>query len=407
MLFQLSRAIEAPNYSTNPTTELLVGSLLLSVASHYASRPTRGWVYSSEAIILTRAMCLGEKSGYEGIGVVEAEIRKRAFWLGYIIQVHDRISSEVPHIGVSYLPHSVEWDEIIPLSLHDETLQSLSTTSTMEGVDSCESCETPLIAGFVALIKVFLCCVEFYSHGLPGSIAQTYTTATAPQNCSLATYASSPDVASPGHVPHHFQRLDMVHRMFRNLNSVIEHLPPELKLPTTAPNSSSLTVSPTSQFSIMRANIHVTSLYLQSGILETFENSLKTDDPRLMINDNVEEPSVRSQIFRFRQSIAKELLNTMEFCPPSTLEPNGASMVIKIREIASSLLEVEGEHDSFDGVGGLNNDEVRRFIDILASLDWGARQGEPASLSREGIQHLSDRARSKYSEVLPSQRSSI
>lgn len=281
----------------------------------------------------------------------------------------------MPHVGVSYLPHSADWDYITPLALDDDQLDDSTTGSADKGQLGTER-QTPCIAGFVALIQVFLCCVEFYSHGLPGSIAQSYNSATVPQDSGLRR-ATSPEASSPGLGRHH-QRLDMVHRMFRTLNRVIEALPKELGLPTATSDDGppKMDGRSASQFGIMRANIHITSLYLQSNILETFQSSLRADASQ----SDDEDTRVSSQIFRFRQSIARELLNIIEYCPLETLEPNGASMVIKIREIASSLLE----HDNAeDGGGDLNGADVKRFIDILTGLDWGARTGEPAALPRE------------------------
>lgn len=94
-LVQVSRALAMPSYTNSPSTELLVSSLLLAWASHYASRPTQGFLYSSEAIVFTRAMALGERRGYDGVGTIEREIRKRAFWLGYIIQMSVMLNLEI------------------------------------------------------------------------------------------------------------------------------------------------------------------------------------------------------------------------------------------------------------------------------------------------------------------------
>jgi hypothetical protein len=86
-LVQTSRVSSDVDHYANPTTELLTSSLMLSMASHYASLSNQGWVLANEAILFTRSMGLGEHQCYQGIPRSEAELRKRAFWVGYIIQM--------------------------------------------------------------------------------------------------------------------------------------------------------------------------------------------------------------------------------------------------------------------------------------------------------------------------------
>lgn len=86
-MVHISRAMEEPDYASYPTIELLNSSLLLSVASHYVALPDQGWLFANEAMLFTRTMGLSGIEGYKDVPLIEAELRKRAFWVGYIIQM--------------------------------------------------------------------------------------------------------------------------------------------------------------------------------------------------------------------------------------------------------------------------------------------------------------------------------
>lgn len=86
-LVQMSRVIDDPLYVSNPNTEHLTTSMMLCLAAHYASDTNQGWFYANEVSIFSRWMKLAEHQGYDGVPLVECELRKRAFWCCYIVQM--------------------------------------------------------------------------------------------------------------------------------------------------------------------------------------------------------------------------------------------------------------------------------------------------------------------------------
>ncbi|KIV98806.1 uncharacterized protein PV09_09456 [Verruconis gallopava] len=367
-LVQISRIIEEPCYTNKPSLEHLTTSLMLSMASHYTGDANQGWAYACEAMLLTRVMHLGERSGYEAVSLVESELRKRAFWCGYIFQIHDRISSIVPHTGLSYLPRSTDWDFIIPRALHDDELTDHDELAD-EQSRRLRLSALPPIVGFVALIKVFRCCADLFSFGVPGSINQAYSMASGPFDRQL--FPSSPDSGQVAHSPS--KGLAAIFQVFQRLSEILNSLPDELKLPSHKENVSQTFSDIPDQFEIMRANIHITSLYLQSTILETFASTNSSANQSLQADVSDEASRVRTKIWRFRESIAQELLQVLESCTPWTLEANGASMIIKVREIASTLLDDE---DLIENEADSTREYITKFVEILSNLDFGARRGE-------------------------------
>ena len=193
----------------------------------------------------------------------------------------------------------------------------------------------------------------------------------------LPSSPESPAAFNATHAPS--KGLAAIVGIFHTLGSIMDSLPRELQLigPEPGqewPDDGRLP----NAFEIMAANIHITSLYLQSSILETFASSTRSIAHASV--DMIDEVTrVRMQIWNLRESIARELLQLLENCPPWTVEANGASMIGKIREIATTLLN----SDEDEGLRKAEQEEtsrafVQRFVEILSKLDFGARRGEAA-----------------------------
>lgn len=134
--------------------------------------------------------------------------------------------------------------------------------------------------------------------------------------------------------------LEALLRIIKKLSLTLNELPDELKLPSLDENTRQWPNA--YQFDIMRANIHITSLYLQSTILETCLSSYQprrgndasastspsnSADGAVTSPESAPEWSTRIELWKFRESIARELLELLKFCSSWTLEANGSSMV--------------------------------------------------------------------------------
>jgi hypothetical protein len=212
----------------------------------------------------------------------------------------------------------------------------------------------PLISGFVALIKVFLCVVDVLSHGFPGSPPQAYAMTSGgprpliyPENPLDGTHPPERSAPSKSSIS-----LSALLSIIRNLQTTLEELPNELKISSLdtelqSPNQYSY-MSPkvTHQFDIMRANIHITSLYIQSTILEACSTAFANPQANAFDTSPGDEtrssPSSvsRTQLWLFRKSIARELLEVLNFCSTRTLEANGSSIVSTPRFLVEYLAEL-------------------------------------------------------------------
>jgi hypothetical protein len=139
----------------------------------------------------------------------------------------------------------------------------------------------------------------------------------------------------------------------KRLQTTLTELPVELRLSSRCP-SPNLSAPPriemvavaAQQFAIMRVNIYVTSLYLQSSLLDIYLNSIsKMQRPSsrgysASIADSASsctpgsedlgESTAQAELWELREELARELLDIVTVSSPQTLEANGLSMVSQI-----------------------------------------------------------------------------
>ncbi|KAF2445637.1 hypothetical protein P171DRAFT_484307 [Karstenula rhodostoma CBS 690.94] len=169
--------------------------------------------------------------------------------------------------------------------------------------------------------------------------------------------------------------LNTLLRIVRKVQSALEQLPDELSIsmqPQTpggqSPNSELLE----NQFNIMKANIHITSLYIQSTILEACSSAFTQSNGDIAgspLETRGPGAPPRTQIWVYRKSIAKELLDLLNFCSSRSLEANGQSVIVKIREIAATLLNNDDGSEAFSEQEEESRRYVAQFASILANID--------------------------------------
>ncbi|KAH8669750.1 hypothetical protein BGZ60DRAFT_40262 [Tricladium varicosporioides] len=365
MVQRVDQLITASRLATNEldpsSSNTMICSFLLGMASHYVGKPMRGWVLINESIQVSRSLNLAAKEGYDGRDLVDTEMCKRAFWMLYIIQIHDRLSHITPYTLLGQDPSLTDWEFLIPLELDDDDLV-LSKGQSRKG----EPTLTPLIAGFIALVKVFLCVLNLITDESKNQLPNS-------PSVSQLGVEPVPTLNNTGlgrQVTNHVNKQSIM----SNLSNIINDLPPSLRdlsPPQHSHNESETTY--TRQFQIMKANIHITRLYLQSSILESFTSS---PAPTSSSSLDPGTPSKgANQLWQSREDICRQLLEVLNYCPLQTLESNGSSMIVKIREIAATLLDNEDDDGVYiSEVAERSKRYVQSFVEILAELDIAAQR---------------------------------
>ncbi|KAH6673964.1 hypothetical protein F5X68DRAFT_214552 [Plectosphaerella plurivora] len=385
-LMHLSRLTSEPAWSNRPTVETMVCSVIMALAAHYAGRVPVGWTFAAEAVSYFRVNDMYKKPSYAGLTPVETELCKRGFWVLFFMQMHDRISHFTPHLGMSYDPLFTDWDFLMPVELSDDDLVS---EMAIDGA-SPTGRSLPMISGFIALVKVFLSVADLLHKAFPG----------APAGYRLSSGAWETNLFNE--YEHHRTQvsttpmLDSLFQVMARLESTLSDLPEALSMPRrrgsprTARSDAGQSLPQLSpQFDIMRANIHITAIYIQSTILETCLTKMaapKTEPPQQIgsaltpgsQSSPADQPtppdaSAREQVWELREAIARELLDVVSCNSSWTLESNGMSMIIKIREIASTLLERNEGAGTLSEAERRSRDYISQFVEILADLDYAPR----------------------------------
>lgn len=283
------------------------------------------------------------------------------------------MSFVIPHTGLSYDPKMTDWEFLLPLEVLDEALAPSSqatSTNTHNDTPSASSpgSPPPTISGFIALIKVFLCVADLLDVVFPGPPAQ-YSLSPGPHALqNLLPKQGRPLQNPPQHNAHsEMTLLDSLLQVMTRLNAVLNDLPDELRPIRDADDSRrALRSNVPSHFEIMRANIHITSIYIQSMVIEmclskvqglpsnsnaearsTVHSSCSTDTGGATnlnsidaLQDLLSTPStehtsaspaaasgIGTRLWQLKESIARELLGAVTSSPTWVLESNGSSMV--------------------------------------------------------------------------------
>ncbi|KXJ94170.1 hypothetical protein Micbo1qcDRAFT_231719 [Microdochium bolleyi] len=429
-LVLLSRLSSVASWQNKAIHDYMVVPALLAIATLYAGLNSAAWTYASEAIQFLRTLRLYRKESYAALDPVTAEICKRAFWTLYIIQIHDRMGFVHPHTGLGYDPLHTDWEFLLAVDDH---------------AGQKDTKETIVLAGFVVVNKIFLSVADLLSEVFPG---QPPPCVLPLDKLGFGDFANQslfehePEQSSPSRKLRSF--LLVQHRLrtiLQNLPPLLRPLPQTVRSPTfvtrerhgglehestsdvramdgslrngyfsrsgTPPDEAEIMAA---QMEVSWANIQVTSLFIQSIFLEICISSLQNENggsatgpamtmeaasPMSLVSSSsmqqsaASDPGLRTKLQDFRERIARDLLEAVNACSLATLESNGLSMIVKIREIAATMLDAKDAGLTEDKNGGSSSSSsqpdfeaqekrqwyVQQFVDVLARLDYASQQG--------------------------------
>ena len=135
------------------------------------------------------------------------------------------------------------------------------------------------------------------------------------------------------------------------------------------------------QFEIQKANIHVSQLATRSYFVERYLNLRDAHRSQYGYAENQQggehqdKDDRDSQVAQERELIVQNLLTVLASINQRNIEPNGGSLVNKIRQVAGTLLNDAPERK---GTMAIKADEyLGRFLEILTKLE---KTGAPSSM---------------------------
>ncbi|KAJ0119935.1 hypothetical protein J7T55_000785 [Diaporthe amygdali] len=330
-------------------------SYVFSVACFQTGQVNRSRMFDVEYLQLSRLLGLHRMSEYEGLNCVETQLRKKAFWLLFYGYSHTRVQSgrweRLTYFGPGEL-REVNFDALLPLEVDDEhifkdrILDPLSPMATHNTSPTTQQDPLPpftLASGFILHSRVFLT-------GLRESLA------TVGCECELRRSPAT--------------RLARLRELLQEMRYMLDDAPGPMRqwassdnndAPSTprydddqtaassygSPGEYSRTTETAlhskviqGQAEIMRANLHVTHLWLQSLLLEQID---------VVVQGNVigsastvtrsEEVLVSLKAnWAEREDICRQMLHLLHSIPHVYLEPNGLYLAYKVRDVAVTLL---------------------------------------------------------------------
>jgi hypothetical protein len=133
------------------------------------------------------------------------------------------------------------------------------------------------------------------------------------------------------------------------------------------------------QFATMRANLHVTHLWLQSIIIDQLDAMEGTDT-----SDN----RTRRLLWDQREEICRQLLHVLHTIPESALEPNGLHLAFKVRDVAVGMLACPYGDEELASRRAA--EYVRELTAILSRLDRSERVNTTNSQSWVDTDRIKD-----------------
>lgn len=160
------------------------------------------------------------------------------------------------------------------------------------------------------------------------------------------------------------------------LKYMLDDVPAELGLwsssgaqATSKLGTNSMTDVLNSQYAAMRANLHVTHLWLQSILLDQLDALLEGDE--MATSPESASGGARGSTWLERDEISRQLLYVLYSIPLQDLEPNGLHLAHKVRDVAVGLLSCP--FDTSAPASRRAAQYIKSFTDILSKLDTSER----------------------------------
>ncbi|KAF9879159.1 hypothetical protein CkaCkLH20_03392 [Colletotrichum karsti] len=368
-------------------------SYVLSVACFQTGQANRSRMFDIEFMQLAKLLGLHRISDYEGLNCIETQLRKKAFWLLFYAWAHTKVQSgRSEHLTYfnSKDIREVNFEALMPLAVDDE---QIFETRVIPPVPPLVSPGTPGGAQEppVTLASAFILHSRVFHKGLQEAMANTGC------ECELRR---GPAV-----------RLARLRDLLQEMRYMLDDAPgpmrqwaastesfeaaaaapvatPRYDAGDSQPAGSSSYDSPAAataavdqqgrasehskivhgQSEIMRANIHVTHLWLQSILLEQVDVVLQESaiGPAAAMGAEDVAAALKAN-WAEREDICRQMLHLLHSIPYIYLEPNGLYLTYKVRDVAVTLLNCP--FDAHERPARRAAEYMRDFTRALSRLD--------------------------------------
>ncbi|KXJ90357.1 hypothetical protein Micbo1qcDRAFT_226235 [Microdochium bolleyi] len=349
----------------SPNANSLAVRYFHSNCLHAAGLPGQSWLVFGEASRLAQSMQLYDDNALAGLDPLEAELRRRAFWILYMGDKSAAILNNRP-ITIHKFSFESGITTTYPRAFHENEASVVSPTSNNPNVDSMPmSHARTLIEGFNAnlrlwetssdiLLELRLIRDRQQQDRVDGSVALSSELGNVPAAVELQQIS---DLER--------QRLD---RLYVRFVTCLDTLPPPLQSYTLAllSTDSSTTSSTTEAFRTNQCIVQCANLQVSVHCLRMIlAQKLEVLAPSSLFGGS---PGGLGHADLQKTEIARDMLRVIQEAPFWSLQVNGEPYVEKIRLIGASLLEIIHRNGS-SPIAVRARADFTVLLDLLTRLD--------------------------------------
>ncbi|KAM0269553.1 hypothetical protein ACHAPA_004124 [Fusarium lateritium] len=316
----------------NPNANSITIRYFHSNCLHAAGKPKYSWHIFGEATRLAQVMQLNIETSLEGLQPVEAELRRRAFWIVYMGDKSAAILNNRP------------------ITIHKFSFESGITTAYPSGIED----EAPVLSpgNLVTNSEVVrITCIEGFNANLrlwqnASDLLLELRLIQDRAQQDLGVRSLQPLISA--------QEKDHLDALYVRFITCLDDLPPYLQSYTFAALADGSRET-TKQFLIQCANLQVSIHCLRMVITQKLENL----------------PYYKSEIGHSdlrKTEIARDMLRVIQEAPFWSLQVNGEPYVEKIRLTGASLLEIIHRNGS-SPIAARARSDFAVLLDLLTRLD--------------------------------------
>lgn len=315
--YKLNQGLRDTSFFDTVSHQKWASSFLISLAFHQTGNTNFWRMFEVEAMQLLRLLEVQHVSSYKGLDAIEGQLRKKAFWLmfyGYIHQTYNLRNERLAFLDTTIL-RDINLEDLMPAPVDDEFISASGILPCPEDVASAS-----LTAGFNLHSRIFAAGLEPLC-------------ANAKQSC-ICCETKDPVrrlAALKDRLNHLKYMLDAVLPAFRPWNTKVAGT-------TTSAITTDLDEVANTQREAIRANVHVTHLWLQIMLLDQIDalvaaqtlsvsTSQGAADPLTPPSSSSTQMTPDTASWDEREDICRQLLHTLHSFSHSGLEPNGISVV--------------------------------------------------------------------------------
>ncbi|KAH7360702.1 hypothetical protein BKA65DRAFT_547415 [Rhexocercosporidium sp. MPI-PUGE-AT-0058] len=338
---------------------------LMYLAFFHVTDYNRSRMVEVQASQLARLLNLHKGPENNGLNYIEIQLHKKAFWLSFYTFVHGKVHF-VRKERIGFIDQTeartVRFESLMPAEVDDEYIHAHTIYPQPPGTVS-------LVTGFNLNSQVFLA---------------AYTSGS--QRDEPCPCIRAEDVQLQ--IRHLQQRLDVLKYMLDDIPAPLQPWVASEQQDNSPPPGDADDLQGRRElyghFAILRANLHVTHLWFQTLLSSQLDVLLESQvsleagtlipmcTPPLTSALPVPVRDVKL-VWAEREALCRQLLHLLHGIPHTYLEPNGITIVSKIREISATLLSVPQGLDA--GAERRAATYLRAFADILSKLDRAGYSG--------------------------------